>query len=164
MMSDDGIVPAHALTAELDALDDGHPVATGYSNLDSVDFRVNLADRPFENLEYPEFSDYKLIHFADAVGWPTELIPTYFAGYALTGMSRDMWREFPFRVCQHGSWASDWQLCVRLQQAEIPIVAPKQAFTWHVKEIINTLDKDPRKRLLVGEVPAQSRYETMVAA
>lgn len=145
--SDDGVVPQFALNAVLDALDDGHPVATGYSNLDVADMRVNLTKSPFSVLGESVADDYDLYRLPEVLGYPDELVPTFFAGMALTGMTRDMWLDFPF--VSAGS-PSDWNLSRRLQDAEVPIVAAKAGFMWHVKELVNVPDQDPRKRLMIG--------------
>ena len=72
----------------------------------------------------------------------------------LTGMSREMWQRFPFGVCEGSEvgWASDYSLCWRLQQAEVPIVAARDAHVLHVKTNWQTSETDPRKTLQIGHV------------
>jgi hypothetical protein len=159
--SDDGVIPEFALEAVLETLADGHPVVTGYSNLDVIDMRVNLTKRPFELLTRSVAEDYDLYHLSEVLGWPDRLVPTCFAGFAVTGMSRDMWLKFPYRS---DGVPSDWNLSRRLQDAKVPIVAPKAAFMWHVKEIVNLPDKEHRKRLLIGEVEPGVNWRTVVPA
>ena len=157
--SDDGVIPEFALDAVVGFLDD-HPVVTGYSNLDATDMRVNLTRSPFQNVLESTMEDYDLYHLADVLGWPDDLVPTCFAGFALTGMSRDMWLEYPY---QSRGVPSDYNLCRRLQADGVPIVAPKQAFMWHVKDRMNEVGVG-RKRLLIGSIPAEVRWLTGVAA
>lgn len=157
--SDDGVIPEFALEAVLDALADGHPVVTGYSNLDQNDMRVNLTKRPFRNTTTSTMEDYDLYHLAEVLGWPDPLVPTCFAGFALTGMTRDMWLEYPYRS---QNVPSDFNLSRRLQADGVPIVAPKDGMMWHVKELINHPDTENRKRLLIGEVAAGVRWQKLV--
>lgn len=159
--SDDPVIPAFALEAVLDALDDGHPVVTGYCNLDATDMRVNLTRRPFRNTHTSTMEDYDLYHLSEVLGWPDELVPTHFAGFALTGMDREMWLRYPY---QSDGVPSDFNLARRLQGDQVPIVAPKQAFMWHTKEKINQGDREPRKRLLIGEVEPSVNWHLRVAA
>lgn len=159
--SDDPIIPAFALEAVLDALADGHPVATGYCNLDRSDMRVNLTRRPFETTDTSIMADYDLYHLSEVLGHPDELVPTFFAGFALTGMSRDMWLKYPYRT---DGLPSDFNLARRLQADGVPIVAPKQAFMWHEKELVNHPDTEHRKRLLIGEVEPAVNWRIGVTA
>lgn len=160
--SDDGIIPEFAVEAVLEHLADGNwPVVTGYSNLDATDMRVNLTRTPFTDTKTSRMEDYDLYHLADVLGWPDELVPTCFAGFALTGMSRDLWLKYPF---DSTGGPSDYKLCVRLQADGVPIVASKRAFMWHAKELVNHPDQEQRKRLLIGQVPSEVRWNTLVAA
>jgi hypothetical protein len=72
-------------------------------------------------------------------------------------MPRDLWRQFPFGAFggPSSSWASDFHLSHRLRDAGVPMVAARDGYTEHLKERWLELDRDPRKRLLVGERPAQ---------
>ncbi len=154
--SDDGIVPEFALEAVLDTLEtEAHPVVTGYSNLDITNMHVNLTKAPFKNLRESTVDDYDMYHLSEIIGWPDELVPTCFAGFAITGMSREMWLRYPFRS---DGVPTDYNLCRRLQADGVPIVAPKKAFTWHVKDKINE-GGTGRKRLLVGQIPAEVRWD-----
>jgi hypothetical protein len=47
----------------------------------------------------------------------------------------------------------DYDLSYRLGVDGVPIVAPPDGFCRHLKEIANMPDKNPEKRLLVGERP-----------
>lgn len=182
VVSDDAVVPVGALAPILEALDDGHPVVTGYSNLDATDMRVNLTKSPFKIRDVSLHQDYDFWHLSEVIAYPFDLVPTFFAGMCMTGMSRDLWREFPFKCVKPHPDArerererrlkegdglgartpmlpSDWYLCVRLDNVGIPIVACQQSFVWHVKERLNQTDTEDRKRLLLGIVPQEVRME-----
>jgi GT2 family glycosyltransferase len=133
VISDDAIVEAEALSAVLRALAAGHPVATGYSRLSKHDDRVNLTKSPLRTFR-PDTAAYNLYTIQEVEEWPVELVPTWFAGLALTGMTRAMWERFPFQVFNepHGC-CSDFSLSIRLQEAGVPIVAPRAGYVEHLK-------------------------------
>ncbi len=83
---------------------------------------------------------------------PDDAVPTHFAGFALTGMSREMWQRYPFQAYGKPGCASDFNLSTRLAADDVPIVAPKAGRIHHVKDTVNCLDQDPRKLSLVGKV------------
>jgi hypothetical protein len=162
LLSDDTVPSAGSLKLVLDALEQGYPVATGYCNLDAVSPFVNLTSAPFAIRDRSVGTDYKWLTRAEVESYPDPIVPTYFGGACLTGMSRAMWSRFPFRAEGPGplyGYASDWNQCIRLQDAGVPIVAPRGAFVEHVKEVWNAGDKDPEKRLLIGEIPSEVRYD-----
>ncbi len=99
-------------------------------------------------------ASYPLRTLDEARMWVEPLIPTTLLGFALSGMSREMWKLYPFDVYgpQHGGWGSDYNLSYRLGQDGIPIVAPRVAEIRHLKEQVNHLDKEFDKRILVGEI------------
>ena len=158
VLSDDAIASQHALEAVLELLWN-HPVATGFSNLDCVEPWVNLAKTPLIGRN-PGAGAYNLYQWAEVLGYPSPVVPTYFAGMCLTGMSRELWQQFPFD-CYNGDPgnASDFSLCLRLQDAEIPIVAAREGFVYHVKELWSKPDQEERKKLLIGKIPASVRIE-----
>ena len=149
VISDDGVVRQDALDAVLDLLS-GHPVATGWCNIDSELPTVNLTRSPLTG-DAPHPNAYDLYHWATVMGWPSEEVPTFFAGGCLTGMSRELWQRFPFDCYGELGNGSDFHLCLRLQQAEIPIGAARSGFVYHVKETWNRGDREVRKHLHLGE-------------
>jgi hypothetical protein len=153
VISDDTVVRPCAVETVY-ALLDAHPVVTGWCNLDDVDARCSVVDRPLEGAT-PSRESYSFMHWSRVVTHPEPTLRTWFAGMCLTGMSREMWQRFPFDVLagsEHG-WASDYSLCWRLQQANIPITAARDGSVLHVRQRWDTADVDPRKKLLVGQVP-----------
>ena len=154
VVSDDTVVQRRALDAVY-ALLEQHPVVTGWCNLDDTDGRCSVVDRPLQG-KTPSAASYGFMHYSRVVTHPEPTLRTWFAGMCLTGMSREMWQRFPFDVLagsEHG-WASDYSLCWRLQEADIPITAARDGSVLHVRERWDVTDTDPRKRLLVGQVPA----------
>jgi hypothetical protein len=151
LISDDAVVRPHALEAVQRLLDEAYPVVTGYSNLSSTDFRVNLCKSPLGPA--PTVDAYDLFTLNDILESEFPAIKTWFTGMCLTGMSLAMWEQFPFQVTVNGG-QSDFTLCKRLEARQIPIVAAREAFVWHVKEVWNRIDVEPRKRLLLDEVSA----------
>lgn len=150
MAGDDSIVRQHALDAVRRLLDQGHPVATGYSNLSVQDFRVNLCNVPLTAEPDPGL---ELMTLADVLAHPAPAIPTTLLGYCVTGMAREMWLRYPFMVWWLGQ--SDFHLSKRLEHDQIPIVAAREAFVWHMKQVWNFSDTDPRYRILVGHEPPE---------
>jgi hypothetical protein len=154
VISDDGIVRQRAVDAVLELVPD-HPVVTGWSNLDGKDARVNLTYSPLTS-PVPSPQAYDMYFWSEIVGHPDAAVPTNFAGMCLTTMSRELWLRFPFG-CYHGcnaedaGCASDYHLSLRLQVNNIPIVAAREGFVFHVKDLWNTLDQGFDKRLRIGE-------------
>lgn len=163
VVSDDGIVTDEAVRLVLTALADGHPVVTGYSNLDEIDpCRMNLTRGPIVGDLPRSAESYGPLRERNEVEtWPEPVVPTGFAGMSLTGMARDLWLRYPFRAMGSPgcSWGSDWSLSTRLRDDGIPIVAARGAFVWHVKTKTNERDEAPGRGLLVGKEPSEVRYQ-----
>lgn len=155
ILSDDCVPTQAALDRVLYWHDTGSPVVTGFCNLDRKS--------PFCNLSYkklgpppPNVRSYEFMETQYVMG-RTGPVATKFAGLALTCMSRNMWFRFPLAITSKGG-QMDYQLSWRLQQAGYPIVAPPDAFIYHVKEVWNKLDRAHEKRLLIGEEPAGVKW------
>ena len=140
VQSDDGIPRPHALRAVQRLLDADMPVVTGYSNLSVEDHRVNLSKAPLDTT-HPHEGAYTFFTLQELMELQEDGIQTYVAGFALTGMSYEMWERFPFRVYngKPGN-ASDYCLSCDLQRAKIPIVAARDGFVWHGKPRWNMND------------------------
>ena len=152
LQSDDGIVRPHALQAVRDAMDD-HPVVTGYSNLSVTDYRVNLSKEPIDE-DHPHPDAYTFYTLTEIMESQQPLIPTYVVGFALTGMPYEMWERYPFEVFNdYPGNASDYMLSRRLQQDSVPMLAHRDAFVWHGKQVWNTGDTANHRRLLLHEEP-----------
>lgn len=163
LVSDDCVVGQQALDAVLGIAEqswDHLPVVTGYCRLDSTHPEVNITRRPLMG-DVPTAGAYDFYRYDDVVTWPQTFLPTGFVGFALTCMSREMWRRFPFGVfgSEQQAWSSDFHLSMRLRDAGIPMVAARDGYVEHVKETWNQLDRAPEKRLLIGEEPAGVEIE-----
>lgn len=158
MASDDLIVTPWALYEVVHAAK-RHPVTTGYCNFDLTDDpRVGLTKGPLLARRPSPASYGDFYTQAEVDAYPDELVPTSFTGWVMTCMSRELWLRYPFQISELGA-QSDYALSWRLQQDGVPIVAPKHARTFHVKERHGGGDQEPRKRLLIGEVPASVTLE-----
>lgn len=128
-----------------------YEVASGWSNMKPNSQTANVSLRPLRGSRPGPLS----------VTWPTiqhildgeTIFRVYFAGFSMTGARRYIWQKFPYRVFewalgrnQEGVnlalprwWASDYNFCLRLQQAQIPIYCHKLAFVYHLGSIENLL-------------------------
>lgn len=153
ILADDCIPTQAALDAVLGALREGHPVATGYCNLDTAQHAdtYNITRAPLTTPRtIGSYQWWTQQHVDQHDG---DLLPTTFAGFALTGMTRQLWEQYPFQCEGNPGAASDWCLSLRLQTDGVPIVAPRAARVHHVKTRWNEMDSHPSKRLLIGEIP-----------
>ncbi len=149
VVPDDVIPTQPALDAVRAALAAGQPVVTGYCNLDtSGDDRVNITRSPLT--EPRTMASYDFYTQRQVDQYRAELVPTHFVGFALTGMSRPLWQRYPFQAYGSPGCSSDYHLSRRLAADGVPMVAPKRGRVHHVKDRVNHLDSDPRKRLILG--------------
>lgn len=127
-------------------------VATGWCNLDNTGSDCTINTVPLTD-NVPSLQAYNFLPIEAAEQLPREPVRTYFHGYALTVMTRELWLRYPYLVygADHGGWASDFHQCVRLQQDNIPVWTHPFANMHHVKELANKRDRDPAKRIHVGE-------------
>jgi hypothetical protein len=173
ILSDDALPTSYALDVVLHAARSAEGCVTAYCNLDSKLPFVNLTKHPFKHAtSYADDYDWMTKEEAAArvpYALAPEVVPSFFAGMCLTCMPRALWRRFPFRVIQKDNdprdcgYGSDWMLSKRLQMTKTPIVAPRGAFIWHVKDTWGLFDQDPEKRLLIGEIPAAVRFDPYFA-
>jgi hypothetical protein len=133
VVSDDAIVRPSALNAVRALARAGHPAVTGYSQRTHTEWVVNLTKGPIVpgGNGWPEPASYDFYEFRDVVSWPTPELRTWFTGMSLTGMRTDLWRQFPFACFGEPGCASDFSLSMRLQQADVPILAAREAFCYH---------------------------------
>lgn len=159
LVADDCIVTQQALDAVL-AHAPEHPVVTGYCRLDWSHPLVNITRRPVHG-DVPSAGAYDFYALDEVQAWPEATGPTGFVGFALTCMSREMWREFPFQVfgTESRSYASDFNLSMRLRDAGVPMVAVRDGLVGHFKKQWNTLDSTPGRELRVGIDPAGVRFD-----
>jgi hypothetical protein len=159
VLSDDTTPTQDALDLVLNA---PGPVVTGYCNLDENEYSdiVNLTTNPLP----PPPSAAGSYHFMcrQQVEQDTEpTIPTTFAGLALTSMPRHLWQQYPLQVDPTTGGQMDYDLSYRLAQDNIPLVAAVGAYVHHVKERWCHMDRNPHKRLLVGERAPAVRWTNL---
>lgn len=149
-LSDDGIPTQKALDSVVNTADQGHPVVTGYSNLDENDYRhlVNLTTNRLPPPP-PEEDSYTLMTRAKAQRQKAPFHTT-FAGLCLTCITRDLLLDHPLECSPNGGQL-DYMLSYRLAEAGVPIVAAPKSLVHHVKENWNLNDENPEKQLLVGQ-------------
>lgn len=163
VISDDGAPTQEALDLVCDRLlatSLPEVCVTGYCNNYIGSSRVNITRTPFAKLNYPDWSDYDWFERDEVERSRDRTIRTHFAGMALTGMSREMWTRFPFQVLTNRDargYCSDWSLSRRLQDAGIPILAPKGAFMEHVST--ENRDQSGERELLNGKIRAEVRWQ-----
>jgi GT2 family glycosyltransferase len=159
LVADDCIVTQQALDAVLKYAQE-HPVVTGYCRLDWSHPSVNITRQPLRG-HVPTAGAYDFYSLDEVQAWPDPLVPTGFVGFALTCMSREMWRTFPFGAFGGASqaWSSDFHLSMRLRDAGVPMVAARGGLVGHLKKRWNTLDNTPGRELLVGKEPAGVELE-----
>jgi hypothetical protein len=160
ILSDDCIPTQDALDAVLGWQEHKtNTVVTGYCNLDEgmysdvVNLTVNTLPPPPSQQNSYHLMTRKQVEDQD---WPT--VATTFAGLSLTAASREIWLKHPLQVDPTTKGQMDYDLCYRLAQSGIPIVAAVGAYVHHVKERWCFMDQNPEKRLLVGEKQPQVRW------
>lgn len=155
-LSDDTIPTQGALEAVLDFhRGSSELVVTGFCNLDAESPFVNVTRRPFTGRRSTPDS-YDFYTYDDVVHSPRP-VRSWFAGLALTCLSRELLAQFPIRNGRERP--SDFDLSLRLQAADVPIYAPPAAFVYHVKERWNLPDQAAEKQLLIGKVPQEARLD-----
>lgn len=163
VVSDDCIVTQAALDAVLELLEAGHPAATGWCKLHTTSEDANLCDAPLIG-DLPTKDAYPFFTVRDVLEHPDAAIPTHFMGFALTGMTRELWKRFPYGAyteIRRTGYSSDFHLCVRLRDAGVPMVAARDGYVEHLK----VAGRKPRThRLLIGRMPREVRIERPATA
>jgi hypothetical protein len=154
VVADDTLPTQAALDEILRLMAYGHPVVTGYCNLDEND-NVDIVNLTTNRLPPPppQAHSYSFLtrqQVQDSTAG--RAIPTTFAGLALTAATRKVWLEHPLEVSAHGG-QMDYMLSYNLAHTSTPIVAAQHGYVHHVKERWNHTDRNPQKRLLVGVEP-----------
>lgn len=131
LLSDDTIPPQSSLDLVLDAFEPSS-VYTGYCNMDELDGNVNLSSEPLV-IQNQASADCYTFPSREDVEKNGGLFRSYFTGFALTFMSKDMWLQYPFECVGDPGYQSDYRLSVRLQQDGVPIWAPAGSFMEHLR-------------------------------
>lgn len=131
LVSDDTIPPNSSLQLILDAFEPS-AVYTGYCNTDEDRQEVNLSRKPLI---------VQSSATADCYDFPTRgevdehevLYKSFFTGFAMTFMSRDMWLKYPFDCIGDPGYQSDYLLSCRLQNDGVDVWAVPGAFMPHLR-------------------------------
>jgi hypothetical protein len=129
LVSDDTTPTQAALDSILDAFEPSS-VYTGYCNMDDTTEDVNLSSAPLIVQDQASYDCYTFPPKSEVENGDA-LYRSWFTGFAMTFMSREMWLRFPFDCVGDPGYQSDYRLSVRLQEAGVPIFAPRDAFMYH---------------------------------
>jgi hypothetical protein len=131
LLSDDTIPTQESLDSILNAFEPSS-VYTGYCNMEENNPEVNLSSEPLvvQHLADKDCYSFPLKTDVDA---HEGLYPSYFTGFAMTFMSRQMWLKYPFNCIGDPGYQSDYSLSCRLQNDEVNIWAVPGAFMQHLK-------------------------------
>lgn len=159
IVSDDVSVTPQALACVRELLT-RHAAATGYCRISEADARVNLTRSPLRPIEQPgggtrigwaSYSFYTL----DDVQRITYEFPSWFGGWALTGLRRELWLAYPFEVHSHSNCQTDAQTALRMARDGRFFISHRDAYVEHLK-------RDPNNSLLdgwlVGVEPPAARF------
>ena len=150
IISDDSLPTAEALRLVLEHYVDGE-VVTAYCNVDQQSSIVNLSTEPLKVQDMATLDCYTMPTREDVEASPTEKVRTWFAGHTLTFMSRDLWVKYPFVSIGGGNGSqSDYSMSCRLQLDDVPIWAVRGAFVQHLKAVVDVVEQDGIRRLLIG--------------
>ena len=154
IISDDGLPTNDTLRLVLDAYEPTS-VYTGYCNLDTESGLVNLSVEPLIIKREATPDCYSMPTREAIESHSDSLIRSWFAGFSLTFMSRAMWNTYPFDAIGEPGVQSDYSLCCRLQQDDVPVWAVRGAFMRHLKGPDLTTNAIDGGALRVGIDPAE---------
>lgn len=153
LVADDVIATVRAFEVVVDLLRT-HDGATGYCRLSQDSPWLNVTRGPLRlsNGQIPVLGDYDFYHLDEVAQFAVPEFRTWFGGWALTGLRRDLWLEFPFRVNQYTGMQSDFESFIRLQR---PIACHRDAFIDHQKPHVTGICDE---NVLVGQAPPRIIY------
>lgn len=140
IVSDDAFIPLQAWNA-VEAGVRHYDAYTGWCTMKG-DVRItNLMFTPLPGVVPP--NSLKALPYAtveDVYHHKEEEFRTYLNGFCITSMTRDLWKQFPFKCYPsvvkgiNIGRSSDYHLSWRLQDAGIPMMTGKASLCWHLKE------------------------------
>lgn len=142
IFSDDATMEPELVT-EVIELAKGNLVTCGWCNIDSGPL-TNISKSPLVYDHPKAYRVKELLYTIEEVeSHQDQIIQTWFTGFSLHTMPTELWGRFPFK-CYPGSagkgYASDYNLCWRLQKADIPIVALRAGRIYHIRKNIEKQD------------------------
>jgi acetyltransferase-like isoleucine patch superfamily enzyme/glycosyltransferase involved in cell wall biosynthesis len=149
LCADDVIVTREAFDCVIRLLA-ARPAATGYCRLAAGTPQVNITRAPVRcaNGSCATWDDYDFFDYDDVQQFPHEFV-SWFGGWALTGMRRDLWLQYPFEVNPSLGSQSDYQTARRMGADGRGFYCHRDAYITHLKEDRN---HDFRSHWLVGNV------------
>lgn len=157
IISDDGYIEKDCVE-NIYAFAEKYPVVCGWCNIDAVSPFSNISKSKL-TIEVPTKNCIDLYTIKEVEDYKTEEIKTWFSGFSFHTMSIELWEEFPFgcyRKPNGITLASDYHLCYRLQQKNIPIVAVKSGRFLHMRKKVvlhQGIVKQSNHVILVGVKP-----------
>jgi hypothetical protein len=157
IFSDDAFMDASAAKEVIETVK-LNPVTCGWCNIDSGPL-TNISKTPLI-YAYPKAYRVKELMYTieEVENYQEEVIQTWFTGFSMHTMSVDLWKRFPF-MSYPGSagngYASDYHLCWRLQENNIPIAALKSGRIYHIRKNIEKQDF----KVLAGVKEKNIRWE-----
>lgn len=154
-------------------MDWNYPVVSEYCNMHVDSKYVGLCSEPLTltNGIFPQELDYVLMTQEEVDNQPTDIFETYFLGFSLTKISRELWLKYPFQkyIIRSGrnltgnlkGVSSDHHISMRLTQAGIPMYTHKRAFCYHLKpsQIKSRHGSTLKRNWLVGKETPSIRWE-----
>lgn len=131
LISDDTVPTQEALDLVLAAFKP-NAVYTGYCNMDEDRAEVNLSKSPLI-IQAQATADCYDFPDREEVDNHKGLFRSYFTGFAMTFMSRDMWLKYPFDCINDPGYQSDYLLSSRLQRDGVEVWAVPGAFMPHLR-------------------------------
>lgn len=131
LVSDDAIPPGTSLDLILSAFEPS-AVYTGYCNMEENTPEVNLSRTPLIVKEQASIDCYDF-PTRDELDSHEGLYRSFFTGFAMTFMSREMWLKYPFDCIGDPGYQSDYSLSCRLQNDAVDIWAVPGAFMPHLR-------------------------------
>ena len=133
MVADDVIVEPKSL-ASVQELLTKHYAATAYCNCWEGSEWLNIAKSPLtlKNGRYAEWADYNFFTPREVEQGP-EVFKSWFGGWMLTGMRRDVWIKYPFRPNPVTNTAADFECSYRMNQDGLYFLCHKDSFNRHLK-------------------------------
>lgn len=154
IVSDDCLCSREAWAAVRDAMD-AYPIVTGWCQVDAIREVANVSTEPLVRPQ-PRWSNYTMPPISALAAAPP-IFRSWWIGFALSAMRRDVWRRFPFDVYpsqrnvregQAYPWhytgpragepfdageSSDYHLSWRMQEANAPVWAVRDAQVGHLR-------------------------------
>lgn len=135
IVADDVIVTPRAWEIVANLLEAGSG-ATGWCHLAQESPWINAVRAPLRlgNGRYPVLADYDFYHRDEVQAFPEPGFLTWFGGWSLTALRREIWLKHPFQVNAETGGQSDFETFYRLQE---PIPTHRDAEIEHLKQQVH---------------------------